>query len=232
MVDIHCHILPDIDDGPKTFEESVAMAKIAAEDGIAAIVATPHLNEKLYDPIEISRRASWLNHLLRTHHIPVSILNGADVSVVFKPHQVHGFTINDTDYILVEFPHTHLPRHADEILLQFVVEGYKPIITHPERNPSISGNPALLAQLLGPNIYVQITAGSVTGEFGKDAKACAEYLLQAGMVDVIATDAHSTTYRKPRLNVGMEAAAKIVGTEAAKKMVFGNPMKIICGLDL
>ena len=73
MIDIHCHILPDIDDGPKTFDESVAMARIAAEDGIAAIVASPHLNEKLYDPAEISRRVSWLNHLLRKERIPVSI---------------------------------------------------------------------------------------------------------------------------------------------------------------
>jgi len=232
MIDIHCHILPDIDDGPKTFDESVAMARIAAEDGIAVIVATPHLNEKLYDPVEISRRVSWLNHLLRTQNIPVSIMRGADVSVVFRPEQVQDFTINDTSYILVEFPHTHLPKNADEILFQFVVNGYKPIITHPERNPSISANPHLLTQLLGDNMYVQITAGSVTGEFGKDAQRCAEHLLRAGVVDVIATDAHSTTYRKPRMTAGMQAAAAIVGEDRAKRMVFGSPMKIISGQDL
>ncbi len=232
MVDIHCHILPDIDDGPRTFEESVAMAKMAAEDGIAAIVATPHLNEKLYNPEEISRRASWLNHLLRTQKIPVSILQGADVSVLFKPQQVRGFTINDTDYILVEFPHTHLPKHAADILFEFVVHGYKPIITHPERNPSISTNPELLINLQGQNIYVQITSGSLVGRFGKESRACAEELLRAGAVDIIATDAHSTTFRRPRLRAGMEAAAEIVGLEAAKRMVFGNPMKIISGLEL
>lgn len=232
MIDIHCHILPDIDDGPRTFEESIAMATMAAEDGIAAIVATPHLNEKRYDPVEISRRVAWLNHQLRIKSIPVSILPGADVSVVFKPHQVHGFTINDTEYILVEFPHTHLPKHADEILLHFVTEGFKPIITHPERNPSISANPTLLNQVMGQNQYVQITSGSLIGEFGKEAQQCAEYLLKAGLVDVIATDAHSPTHRRPRLHAGLEAAAKIVGLEPAKRMVFGNPMKIISGLEL
>jgi protein-tyrosine phosphatase len=232
MIDIHCHILPDIDDGPKTFDQSVAMARMAAEDGIAAIVATPHLNERLYDPNEISRRVYWLNHLLRINKVPVSILRGADVSVLFRPKQLEGFTINDTRYILVEFPPTRLPRSAAEILLQFVVNGLKPIITHPERNPSISANPHLLPQLLGDNMYVQITSGSLTGEFGKDAQKCAEHLLRAGVVDVIATDAHSTTYRKPRLSSGFQAAADIIGLESAKRMVFGNPMKIISGLDI
>ena len=232
MIDIHCHILPDIDDGPKTFDQSVAMARMAAEDGITAIVATPHLNEKLYDPNEISRRVSWLNHLLRTDNIPVLIMAGADVSVMFKPGQMEGFTINTTDYVLVEFPHNHLPRNADEILLQFVVNGFKPIITHPERNPSISAQPHLLNQILGDNIYVQITSGSLTGEFGREAQQCAEHLLRAGLVDVIATDAHSTTYRKPKLASGMQAAEAIVGLEMAKRMVFGNPLKIISGLDL
>ena len=88
MIDIHCHILPEIDDGPKTFDESVDMARMAAEDGITGIVATPHLNETLYDPAEISRRVSWLRHLLRKENIPVSIMPGADVSVLFRPDQV------------------------------------------------------------------------------------------------------------------------------------------------
>ena len=232
MIDLHCHILPDIDDGPKTFEESLAMARMAAEDGVAVIVATPHLNEKLYDAVEISRRVSYLNHLLRKENLPLNILQGADVSVVFRPDQVEGFTINDTEYILVEFPHTHLPHHAGDILKQFVDKGFKPIITHPERNPTISNNPKILFELLRENNYVQITAGSLAGEFGRDAKVCAEHLLRAGVVDVIATDAHSSKHRKPQLSAGRDAAAAIVGADAAQRMVFGTPMKIITGLDV
>jgi protein-tyrosine phosphatase len=230
MIDIHCHILPDIDDGPKTFDESVAMARMAVDDGITGIVATPHLNEVLYNPVEISRRVFWLRHLLRKEKIPVSVMPGADVSVLFKPDQIEGFTINGTRYILIEFPHTHLPRNADEILFQFLVKGYKPIITHPERNPSISNHPDLLTHLLGDNMYVQITAGSLTGNFGKDARRCAEHLLRAGVVDVIATDAHSIGHRKPRLSEGMRAAAEIVGPERARQMVFDTPTKIISGM--
>jgi len=232
MIDIHCHILPDIDDGPKTFEESVAMAKMAAEDGIAAIVATPHLNEKLYDPAEISRRVHWLNHLLRTEKVPVSILQGADVSVVFRPKQVQGFSINDTEYILIEFPHTHLPWNAREIISNFIDYGYKPIITHPERNPTIKTNPKALLEVLMDSCYVQVTAGSLVGEFGKTAKDCAVYLLKAGVVDVLATDAHSTTFRKPCLSAGLAVAEQIVGTDCAQQMVFGTPAKVIAGLNL
>lgn len=231
MIDIHCHILPDIDDGPRTFEESVAMARMAAEDGVDVIVATPHVNEKLYDPAEISRRASWLRHLIRKENIPLTLLTGADVNTVFAPQQVNQFTINETDYILVEFPHTHLPATAKNILFQFRIHGMKPIITHPERNPSIKSNPDLLLELLDDGIFVQVTAGSVVGEFGRGAKKCAHYLLKKGVVDVLASDGHSTKYRKPLLSQGIKGASTIIGEEQARKLVFTNPMKIIANMS-
>lgn len=233
MIDIHCHILPYIDDGPKSFAESVAMARMAAADGTVAIVATPHINELyFYDQEEISRRAMWLRHLLKKAKIPISILTGADVNVVYEPSLVRDFTINNTDYILVEFPHTHLPANAKDILMQYLEHGYWPIITHPERNPSIVSKPALLLDLIEDNICVQLTAGSLTGEFGRDANKCAVHLLQEGVVDVIASDGHSCTVRKPELSKGVAAAAEIVGKKEARRMAFGNPVKIISGQSL
>lgn len=232
MIDLHCHILPHIDDGSDSFEESVAMARIAAEDGIAAIVATPHLNEKLYDPMEISRRVHWLNHLLRTAHIPVSIFQGAEVSVVFRPSQVEAFTINDTSYVLIEFPHSHLPWNARDIVANFVTSGFKPIIAHPERNLTIRDKPKALLDVLMDSCYVQVTAGSLTGEFGKAAQDCAIQLLRAGVVDILATDAHSATCRKPCLSAGVRTAAEIVGSDVAQNMVLGVPAKVIAGLDV
>ena len=231
MIDLHCHILPEIDDGPKTFEESLAMTRLAVADGIHVIVATPHLNENIYDPSEISRRISWLNHLLRKEKIPITIMPGAHVSARFRPDQVQGFTINDTEYILVEFDNTHLPKNVDEILAQFVISGYRPIITHPERNPTIIASPQLLLDLLDKNIHVQVTAGSLTGDFGIEAQQCAQYLLRAGVVDVIATDAHSISHHKPLLSLGVKAAAEIIGSEVAQRMVFSTPAKIISGLS-
>jgi len=234
MIDIHCHILPDIDDGASSFDESVAMARIAAADGIAAIVATPHLNDTLYNPVEISRRVSWLNHLLRLENIPVTIMPGCEVSVLFGAEQAKGFTLNDTSYILLEFQRTHISRNVGDILNQFVNKGFKPIITHPERNPSVVASPNVLLDALKEreHCYVQITAGSLTGEFGREVQQCSHYLLRSGVVDVIATDAHSSNNRKPVLSNGVKVAAEIVGAEAAQRMVFGTPAKIISGLAL
>lgn len=232
MIDLHCHILPDIDDGAKNFDESVAMVRQAIADGVAAIVATPHLKDKLFDPVEISRRVSWINHLLRQEGIALTIMPGAEVSTLFSPSQAKGFTINDTEYILLEFLPSHLPRNAGDLLAQFVEAGYKPIVAHPERNPSIMANPDLLGKVLGRNCYVQITAGSVIGEFGKEVQQCSHHLLRSGIVDVIASDAHSSLYRKPLLAEGVKCASEIIGAEAAQKMVFATPAKIISGLAL
>lgn len=232
MIDLHCHILPEIDDGPESFEEAVAMARLAVEDGIHAIVATPRIKEKLNGKTEISRRLAWLNHLLRKERLPLSILMGADVFAMVSPRQVRDFTINNTAYILLEFPHTHLPMNAGAIIADFINNGYRPILTHPERNPSVIANPALLQDLLGADVCVQITAGSLAGDFGAEAQECALHLLRSNAVDVIASDAHDATRRKPMLSAGMAIAAEVVGPEAARRMVFGNPVRIISGLSL
>nr|WP_321467018.1 XrtA/PEP-CTERM system-associated ATPase [uncultured Desulfobulbus sp.] len=232
MIDLHCHILPDIDDGAKNFEEAVEMARLAAADGIAAIVATPHLKDTLYKPAEISRRVSWLNHLLRQEGIALTIMPGAEVSTLFTPEQARGFTINDTEYVLIEFPLTHLPNNAGDVLAQFIEAGYKPVIAHPERNPTVIGRPEVLKKVLRNDCYVQVTAGSVIGEFGKDVQQCSHQLLRSGLVDVIASDAHSSLYRKPLLADGVKCAAEIIGAEAAQRMVFATPAKIISGLAL
>ncbi len=227
MIDIHCHILPDIDDGPKTFEESVAMAKIAAKDGITVTVATPHLNKKLYDHAEISRRVFWLRHLLRKEKVDLQIVTGADVSTIFSSENLHKFTINSSSYILIEFPHSHLPLNAKDILYQYRIHGFNPIITHPERNPSIMNKPKILLDLLQDGVYVQVTAGSLLGEFGQESLHCVNFLMEKGVVDVLATDAHSASWRKPILSEGLRAAIDIVGVEEAMKMVWGTPKKII-----
>ncbi len=231
MIDIHCHILPGIDDGPDTFDESLKMAKLAADDGVNVIVATPHVNEKLYDVKEITDKVYKFNLLLNHYKIQLKVIQGADVSVIFKPEEVTDFTINDTDFILIEFPHTHLPNSAKKIIQNFLDQGLKPIITHPERNPGIMADPKLLETLLQNKVYVQITAGSITGDFGKKSKKCAQYFLQKGLVDIIASDGHSSKYRKPILSKGLKIATDIVGNKSAQQMVFKNPLKIISGSE-
>jgi protein-tyrosine phosphatase len=125
------------------------------------------------------------------------------------------------------FPHNYLPSNFKEILFSLALQGLYPIITHPERNLAIMKRPSLLFDMLHSNVLVQITAGSLTGEFGRDEQACASYLLRKEAVHFIATDAHSADFRCPVLSEGLQFAAKIIGKERAKKLVCDNPDAVL-----
>ena len=232
MIDIHCHILHGIDDGPKYINESIEMAKIAAEDGISKIVATPHIKNEIIPAIEIQNRVENLNHHLKKLHIPVEILPGADVAAHIDPSLLQQFTLNRSKYILIEFSHTHLPSTTKDILFNLKVNGFMPIITHPERNPSIIKNQDLLLELMDDNVYIQITASSLSGKFGPKIKKCAVDLLKKGIVSFIASDAHSINYRRPRLSNGLQVAEKVIGRDSAVRLVSDNPEAVIAGESL
>ncbi len=232
MIDIHCHILPEIDDGPQDFATAVEMAKIAADDGITTIVASPHIKHTIHSPSLILQYVTELNNQLIRENIPLQILPGADVYALLDPASLRPYTVNNTQYILIEFPYDYLPRNAKEIIFRFMVNGLQPIINHPERNPSVIQNPALLEELLQSNVSVQITADSLTGDFGPDKHHCAAYLLSRGLVDFIATDAHSSVHRRPVLSKAFREAEKIVGPDRATMLVRSNPEAAITGQPL
>jgi protein-tyrosine phosphatase len=232
VIDIHCHILPGIDDGPEHPDESVEMARIAFSDGITKIVATPHIKDILHPANSIGEKIAALSAQLAEKNIPVQIFRGADVSVLLDVSLLQCYTINSTPYILIEFPHTHLPRNAVELLFRLMTSGFRPIITHPERNLSVLTNPDLLFELLHTGISVQITAGSLTGDFGVDIRECALYLMKKGVVSFIATDAHSSRERRPVLSEGLKVAERIVGKEKALHMVTVNPELVLQGRPL
>lgn len=229
MIDIHCHILPGIDDGPEKIEESIEMARIALHDGITKIVATPHIKEILHPHSTIQKAVEVLNSRMAGLDIPVEILKGADVSAMLDTSLMEGYTINNTSYILIEFPHTYLPGNTKEILFRMMMRGYRPIITHPERNLSILADPRFLFALLDTGLLVQITAGSLTGSFGIDIQECALYLLKKGVVSFIASDAHSSLERRPILSGGLKVAEKIIGKERAFRLVSLNPGMVLKG---
>jgi protein-tyrosine phosphatase len=229
MIDIHCHILPAVDDGPATLKEALAMAKIAFADGTRRIVATPHVKDDPLTPQEIQEQVASFNQALREAKIALEVVAGADASASLSPRVLRGYTINGTDYVLCEFPHTHLPATAGEIVFRAVVEGLRPIVTHPERNPSIIQNPALLFDLINAGALVQVTADSLVGEFGSEVRACAIFLLQKGAVHFLATDGHSPHWRQPLLRRGCQAAAAIIGAEGAENLVLHNPARVLSG---
>jgi protein-tyrosine phosphatase len=232
MIDIHCHILPYVDDGPTDMDEAVAMAKIASRDGISAIVATPHIDDISISSVSIGQQVERLNNRLSELGIDVKILRGADVKANIDPHFLRGYTINNTEYILLEFPPSYLPGNTKAIIFRMVTSGYRPIITHPERNHSVVKKPDLLFDMLDSGVSAQITAESLVGAFGPDARECARHLLKCGAVSFIATDAHSSTLRPPVLSKGLRVAERIIGEAEARKLVTTNPEAVVAGAPL
>jgi protein-tyrosine phosphatase len=240
VIDLHCHILPGMDDGALDISESIEMARIAAADGIKKIVATPHIStpghpeaagkENLSEIID--KKIEHLNRCLEEEEIPVEILRGGEVSAFLSPHACKPFTINRTAYLLVEFPGTHLPANARELIFKMSLAGLRPIISHPERNPSVIQDPQRLKTLVQSGALVQITAASLTGEFGLECQACALHLLREQMVSFIVSDGHGAVQRPPVLSRAFKTAKDRVGKKMAAALVSGNPEAVIEGRPL
>ena len=232
MIDLHCHILPGVDDGPASLEQSLAMAEIAEADGITTIVATPHVQGIAPTSSQIGEACLELNQALKARGAKLEILAGAEVYALANPAGLEDRTINSTRYILVEFPLSHLPVEAGKILFNLVVHGFRPIIAHPERIPTIIGNPKLITSLLNGQVMLQLTGASLTGRFGEGPKKCGAYLLKQGLVHFLASDGHSANFRRPLLMEGVQAAAHLIGREGAERLVYANPQAVLAGQDI
>ncbi|MDR7002195.1 CpsB/CapC family capsule biosynthesis tyrosine phosphatase [Neobacillus niacini] len=200
MIDIHCHILPGIDDGAQSFEDSIAMAKEASKEGIHTIIATPHLNSQ-YDNRrpQILTKVEELNRVLQEKEIDVKILPGQEPRIYgeiledFQQNQIQ--TLNDSSYLLIEFPSNHVPRYTERLLFDVQIQGLIPIIVHPERNSELMERPELLYQFVEKGALTQVTASSVAGYFGKKIKEFSHQLIETNLTHFIASDAHNITSR-------------------------------------
>ncbi|MCP3029517.1 tyrosine-protein phosphatase [Halobacillus sp. A5] len=202
MIDIHSHILPGVDDGAQTLEHSVEMAKAAVEDGIHTIIATPHHQNGKYnnDKHSILHQVGTLNENLKNYDIPLTVLPGQETRIhgdmidSLQADEILSLT-NQGKYIFVEFPSDAVPRYSKQLLFDIQLEGYQPIIVHPERNRQIIQHPSLLYNMVSRGAYTQITAASLTGRFGKNIKKFTHQLIEANLTHLIASDAHNTTSR-------------------------------------
>lgn len=233
MIDIHCHIIPGVDDGSPDMHTSLDMAVIAAGDGIKTIVATPHIQSESLTPSFIKDQVDILNERFSDMGIPVTVVTGGEVASFLTVSMMKKYTINDNGYILLEFPHSHLPISAKDTVSKLIHEGLKVIIAHPERNPTVIRNPEMLIDIVETTgAYTQITANSLTGGFGQQIKACSKHLLKKNVVTIIASDAHSSGFRKPFLSEALKEAIKTVGLDAVVKMVRTNPQAVIDGYPI
>jgi protein-tyrosine phosphatase len=214
MIDIHTHILPQTDDGAADMEESLAMARIAERDGIRHIIATPHLLDPALTLAEIENRTAALNRCLREAGIDVRVYPGAEIPVYMLDNENYRIGLAGSRYLLAEFPATGMLSISSEIFNYLTRAGYKIILAHPERDPNVIRNPEALLNLLTPDVTLQITAGSLTGQMGKEAMSMARYLLKKGVVTYMASDAHDVRDRRPELSAGLKAAGKYLGQQA------------------
>ncbi len=230
MVDIHSHILPEVDDGPKSWDVSVAMCRAAAADGITHMVATPHANDRYHYDREYLK--GLVAHLQQLAGASPKLLLGCDFHLSYDNLQdafanPARYVIEDTCYQLVEFSNYSIPQLISASFMNLRTSGITPIITHPERNPILRENPQLVLEWAEQGNVVQITGSSLTGFWGERTRRAALWLLEHQAVHVLATDAHDLEKRVPVLSNAREAAAKICGKEVAEAMVEGNPRAII-----
>jgi protein-tyrosine phosphatase len=232
MIDLHCHILPEMDDGAATMADALTMAHMAWADGVRQVVATPHVQGPAPTPQAIRQAITLFSARLEQEGIDLEVLPGADTSALLPVELLRQHGLNGGPYVFFEFPHTFLPRRAGERVFAALVAGLKPIITHPERHPVFIAEPALLLELVAAGALVQLTAESLTGSFGPDAQACAAFLLRRGAVHFLASDAHSPGHRPPRLTDGLAAANRLIGRTAAERLVTTNPAAVLAGISV
>lgn len=230
MIDIHCHILPDVDDGPKSWDVATEMCRMAFADGIEHMVATPHANDRYYYDREYLKRL-LIDLKERVAEGPELSL-GCDFHLSYENLQdamvnPRRYCIEQTHYMLAEPSNYGVPPQIDHSLGQLKTIGITPIITHPERNPILQQTPQRVLQWIEIGCVVQITASSISGFWGLQASRMTEWLFKHNAVHVIATDAHETKRRVPNLSAARDAIAAIYGSDIARALVEDNPRAII-----
>lgn len=237
MIDIHSHILPGVDDGAKTEEDSLAMAKEAVAQGIHTIVATPHHKNGRYEneANEIKKQVEIFREYLKKENIPLTIMAGQEVRIngdILSDFE-HGeiLPINDTKYILIEFPSSTIPRYAKQMLFDIQVAGLTPIIVHPERNKELIERPEKLYHFVREGALAQITAASFIGKFGKQIQKFSELLVDSSLVHFIASDAHNTTTRGFYLQEAYQAIKEMYGWDM-HYMLMENSQLVVDGMSV
>ena len=236
FVDIHCHLLPGLDDGPETLPAAIELLWQASRTGTTCVVTTPHGGDRgRFDSIHRLEDAfRELNRSVAEVGPDIQLVLGMEIPLELNIASGIGegrlLTLNQSRYVLIELPFEFLPPRWEEVLFDVQLAGYWPIIAHPERQAQIQKNPRLTRGLRERGVLLQLTAGSLLGRFGHEARAAADTLLAQDYPTIIASDAHEPSGRRnPSLDEALTAATKLVGESRALDTVSTNPRAIVEG---
>lgn len=235
MIDIHSHILPELDDGSRSLDESVAMLRQAAAAGTTDIVASPHANQNyVFDPHVVERKIGELQAAVgdtpRIHygcdfHLTLENIDDA----LRSPDK---YSIDHRGYLLVEFSDFLIPKTTDQLFARMMHVGLRPIVTHPERNQLLQRRLPELEAWVAQGAHLQVTAASLLGRFGREAKEFSHELMGRGLVHFLASDAHDTKHRTTDLREAREYADRSFGPEAGLRLFEENPRSVLAGAPL
>lgn len=231
FVDTHCHIIPGVDDGPPDMDTSIEMGRLAAADGITTIVATPHIIEGVYDGADIRERVAHLQSCFSQNGIGIKLVAGAEIplSLCFTGNKeaLADLTIGDSDFLLMETYDASLNQLTNAVC-KVRLCGLYPILAHPERTVYPGKNlDSLVRAVAGNDVFIQITAAGIEGGFGKKIQRRCMDMLKSGMVQLVASDAHSGNARPPALAESFRILSDSMGSKAARTIMVENPGRVL-----
>lgn len=236
MIDIHCHILPNVDDGPESYQDALMMVDMAYEDGVKCVIATPHRNHPFeFMPKEsIETTYKTLRAEIQKRYTDFGIVLGAELYIDKDYHKIlsekpYPFTIGETNYVLIEFPHSIKHQDIHEVVHEFIIKGYRPIIAHIEMYKCLNGHIERVRSIRNEGAYIQVTGSSVIGKQGKDTAQFLRKIIRGGLVDFVASDGHRYNRRRPLLKSAYKTVASILSTKEAERIFEENPKLLIAG---
>lgn len=233
MIDIHSHILPDVDDGSKSMEMSINMAKTYKENGYKRVIASPHFIDRITSRTaeEVLQAKAILEKRLEEESIDLEILLGNEIyfsdDILSDIEKGYALKLNNTRYILIEFPSTDIPNYTEDIIFSLQLKGYIPVIAHPERNTKIIRNPNILYELVERGVLAQLNLHSLVGLYGRKTMELSKVLINNNLIHFVATDCHSDGRRSPDVKKALKKLLRIADREVYNRIVYRNPESLI-----
>ena len=238
MIDIHCHILPNVDDGSESLEESIEMAKIAESEGITKIVNTSHchFDFKYKKGNELKLELEKFNQVLKEENINIEVLLGNELyytsDLIERFNELDFFSMNNSKYILMEFSPINFPKNIEDVIYEIKIRGYIPIIAHAERYKQVQEDVNIVLDCIKEGALIQVNASSILGKNGEKAEDTSKKLLDNNMVHFVATDAHSSNRRRPLIKDSYNYILRNYGKEVSEKLFIENPTAVIENRDI